>query len=186
MRLEYSKSLAGVEAELIRRTRALFDLDHKPDSVLDAFANDIELGWRTRKLPGLRVPGAWDPLEVGVRAIVGQQVSVKGATTLMGRLVDLLGVTLPARTDTDTGLDVDRYFQLWDKTRKELESEFGHEVSLEIEPGRFLVAESGYLIAEIRSIKQMGENLFYLVDAGFNNLARPILYGAYHPMSISP
>ena len=31
----------------------------------------------------------------------------------------------------------------------------------------------------------MGQNLFYLVDAGFNNLARPILYGAYHPMSIS-
>ena len=74
---------------------------------------------------------------------------------------------------------------MWDKTRKELEAEFGHSISLEIEPGRFLVAESGYLISEIRAIKQMGENLFYLVDAGFNNLARPILYGAYHPMSIA-
>ena len=94
------------------------------------------------------------------------------------------GLPTPYR-DTDTGLDVDRYYQLWDKTRKELESEFGHAISLEIEPGRFLVAESGYLIAEIRAIKQMGGNLFYLVDAGFNNLARPILYGAYHPMSIS-
>ena len=39
---------------------------------------------------------------------------------------------------------------------------------------------------EIRAIKQMGHNTFYLVDAGFNNLARPILYGAYHPMSIVP
>ncbi len=94
------------------------------------------------------------------------------------------GLPTPYR-DTDTGLDVDRYFQLWDKTRKELEAEFGHSISLEIEPGRFLVAESGYLISEIRAIKQMGENLFYLVDAGFNNLARPILYGAYHPMSIA-
>jgi len=87
--------------------------------------------------------------------------------------------------DTDTGLDVDRYFQLWDTTRKELEAEFGHSVSLEIEPGRFLVAECGYLISEVRAIKTMGENLFYLVDAGFNNLARPILYGSYHPMSIA-
>ena len=57
---------------------------------------------------------------------------------------------------------------------------------LEIEPGRYLVAESGYLVAEIRAVKQQGPNTFYLVDAGFNNLARPILYGAYHPMSIVP
>ena len=57
---------------------------------------------------------------------------------------------------------------------------------LEIEPGRYLVAESGYLITEIRAVKTIGENTFYLVDAGFNNLARPILYGAYHPMAICP
>ncbi len=49
-----------------------------------------------------------------------------------------------------------------------------------------MVAESGYLVAEIRAVKQMGSNTFYLLDAGFNNLARPILYGAYHPMSICP
>ena len=49
-----------------------------------------------------------------------------------------------------------------------------------------LSAESGYLISEIRAIKRMGDNTFYLLDAGFNNLARPILYGAYHPMSIVP
>ena len=94
------------------------------------------------------------------------------------------GLPTPYR-DSDVGLDVDRYYQLWDKTRKELESEFGHAISLEIEPGRFLVAESGFLLTEIRAVKKMGKNLFYLVDAGFNNLARPILYGAYHPMSIA-
>ncbi len=56
---------------------------------------------------------------------------------------------------------------------------------LEIEPGRYLVAESGYLLAEIRAVKRQDDNLFYLLDAGFNNLARPILYGAYHPMSVA-
>ena len=69
---------------------------------------------------------------------------------------------------------------------KRLEGRFGHPVRLEIEPGRYLVAESGYLVAEIRAIKRQGDNMFYLLDAGFNNLARPILYGAYHPMSIVP
>ena len=94
------------------------------------------------------------------------------------------GLPTPYR-ESDEPLDIDRYFQLWDATRKELAASFGHDVSLEIEPGRFLVAECGYLITEIRAIKNMGENLFYLVDAGFNNLARPILYGSYHPMSVA-
>jgi diaminopimelate decarboxylase len=82
--------------------------------------------------------------------------------------------------------DVGAYYKLWNSTRHQLAKEFGHELALEIEPGRYLVAESGYLITEIRAVKTTGENTFYLVDAGFNNLARPILYGAYHPMAICP
>ncbi|HVX12936.1 MAG TPA: diaminopimelate decarboxylase [Pirellulales bacterium] len=86
----------------------------------------------------------------------------------------------------DTYVDLDVYYRLWDASRKRLEDAFGHQLHLEIEPGRYLVAESGFLVTEIRAIKRMGGNTFYLVDAGFNNLARPILYGAYHPMSIVP
>jgi diaminopimelate decarboxylase len=85
----------------------------------------------------------------------------------------------------DQRVDIAAYFELWDGVRQRLATAFGHHVSLEIEPGRYLVAESGSLIAEIRAVKQMGDNLFYVVDAGFNNLARPILYGAYHPMAIA-
>ena len=114
--------------------------------------------------------------------------SMKATAIKVGKSITTIsaggGLPTPYR-DTDTGLDVDRYFELWDQTRKELEAEFGHSVSLEIEPGRFLVAECGFMITEVRAIKQQGDNLFYLVDAGFNNLARPILYGAYHPMSIA-
>jgi diaminopimelate decarboxylase len=94
------------------------------------------------------------------------------------------GLPTPYRPG-DELVDLEQYFQLWDQTRKKLEDRFGHKISLEIEPGRYLVAESGYLIAEIRAVKRMGDNTFYLLDAGFNNLARPILYGAYHPMSIA-
>jgi diaminopimelate decarboxylase len=93
------------------------------------------------------------------------------------------GLPVPYRAH-EQYVDLDAYFQLWDATRCRLQDAFGHPVRLELEPGRYLVAESGCLITEIRAVKQMGENLFYLVDAGFNDLARPILYGAYHPISI--
>ena len=81
-------------------------------------------------------------------------------------------------------VNLDEYFSLWDSSRKNLESELGHPIKLEIEPGRYLAAESGNLVTEIRAVKEMGDNTFYLVDAGFNNLARPIMYGSYHPISV--
>jgi diaminopimelate decarboxylase len=94
------------------------------------------------------------------------------------------GLPVPYRAG-QTYVDLEQYYSLWDATRKRLEGKFGHALKLEIEPGRYLVAESGFLIAEIRAVKSMGENTFYLLDAGFNDLARPILYGAYHPISIA-
>ena len=95
------------------------------------------------------------------------------------------GLPVPYQED-ESYIDLGRHFELWDSVRTGLQDDFGHRVNLEIEPGRFLVAECGFLLTEIRAVKQMGENLFYLVDAGFNNLARPILYGAYHPISVVP
>ncbi len=88
--------------------------------------------------------------------------------------------------DGEQYVDLDAYFQRWDAARRRLQDRFGHAVRLEIEPGRYLTAEAGYLIAEIRAVKRQAANTFYLVDAGFNNLARPILYGAHHPMAIAP
>jgi diaminopimelate decarboxylase len=93
------------------------------------------------------------------------------------------GLPVPYK-ESQTYVDLPHYYQLWDATRKRLEEKLGHKLTLELEPGRYLVAESGFLITEVRAIKQSGENTFYLLDAGFNNLARPILYGSYHPMSL--
>jgi diaminopimelate decarboxylase len=95
------------------------------------------------------------------------------------------GLPVPYKAD-QSYVDLPAYFKLWDETRQRLQNAFGHKITLEIEPGRYLAAEAGYLIAEIRAVKRMGQNTFYLLDAGFNNLARPILYGAYHPMSVTP
>ena len=95
------------------------------------------------------------------------------------------GLPVPYRPG-EPYVDLGAYFQRWDATRRRLQDRFGHAVGLEIEPGRYLTAEAGCLIAEIRAVKRQAGNTFYLVDAGFNNLARPILYGAYHPMAVAP
>lgn len=95
------------------------------------------------------------------------------------------GLPIPYRED-EPRLDIPSYAEVLTKTRQGLESKLGRSIELEIEPGRYLVAEAGYLLCEIRAIKQMGSMTFYLLDAGFNDLPRPILYGAYHPMSICP
>ena len=114
--------------------------------------------------------------------------AMQGIAHRVGSSIEVIsaggGLPTPYR-ETDESVYIDRYYQLWGQTRQQLQTDFGHPVSLEIEPGRFLVAESGYLLTEIRAVKKMGDNLFYLVDAGFNNLARPIMYGAYHPMAIA-
>ncbi len=95
------------------------------------------------------------------------------------------GLPIAYRAD-EAEVDLERYFELWNASRARIAERLGHAISLEIEPVRFLTADSGYMIAEIRAIKKMGNNLFYLLDAGFNNLARPILYGAWHPMALAP
>jgi len=86
----------------------------------------------------------------------------------------------------DCRIDTRHYFCLWDEVRKNAEQRLAHPVRLEIEPGRFLVAESAVLLAEIRATKQMGQNHFTLIDAGFNDLMRPALYGSYHEISLIP
>ena len=95
------------------------------------------------------------------------------------------GLTIPYR-QSDERVDIQEYCKLWWQVREELSKEFGRELQLETEPGRYIVAESGYLLSEVRAIKRMGENTFVLVDAGFNDLARPIMYGAYHEISVCP
>jgi diaminopimelate decarboxylase len=93
------------------------------------------------------------------------------------------GLSIPYR-DGDAGIDVAHYFGLWDAARREAEGLVGHALKLEIEPGRYLVAESAVLLAEVRAVKNAGANRFVLVDAGFNELMRPAMYGAFHAMSL--
>jgi diaminopimelate decarboxylase len=93
------------------------------------------------------------------------------------------GLPIPYRAG-EAALDVDAYFRVWDAARRGIEAQLGHAVQLEIEPGRFLVAESGLLLAEVRAIKTVDGNRFVLIDAGFDNLVRPAMYGSWHEISV--
>lgn len=93
------------------------------------------------------------------------------------------GIQIPFR-DEDEEIDVDKYFALWDAARKKIENHFGHSITLEIEPGRFLVGESGVLVCKVHAVKTMGSKKYVLVNAGFNDLVRPAMYGSYHKITV--
>jgi len=80
---------------IVSRLRVLFDLDARPDVVAAHLGGDPLLGPFVRQAPGLRLPGAFDPFEAAVRAVLGQQISVRAAATLAGRLVARFGRALP-------------------------------------------------------------------------------------------
>ena len=89
-----SPSLAPARAALLPRVRRLLDLDADPVAIGAHLAADPALAPLVARRPGLRVPGALDGFDLAVRAVLGQQVSVRGATTFAGRLAALLGEPL--------------------------------------------------------------------------------------------
>jgi AraC family transcriptional regulator of adaptative response / DNA-3-methyladenine glycosylase II len=80
--------------QIVARVRRLFDLDADPAAITAALGGDSIVGPRLASARGIRIPGAFDPFELTVRAILGQQVSVRGATTLAGRVVQRCGTPL--------------------------------------------------------------------------------------------
>jgi AraC family transcriptional regulator of adaptative response / DNA-3-methyladenine glycosylase II len=82
--------------DVVTRVSRIFDLDADPSTIGAHLSRDRRLAPLVRRRPGLRVPGGWDPFELTVRAILGQQVSVRAATTLAGRLAGAFGDALTA------------------------------------------------------------------------------------------
>ncbi len=93
LQLTWSDSLLPVKDELILRARRMFDLDHDPndsDPTLSKM-NQIKEGLF---VPGTRIPGVFHPFEASVRIILGQQITVKAATTIAGRIAERLGTPI--------------------------------------------------------------------------------------------
>ena len=89
--VEFTHSLTPVLPALLSRVRALFDLDARPDVIAKRLRKDPRLAAAVKANPGLRVPGAFNGFEMGLRAILGQQVTVKAATTIARRFVAAFG-----------------------------------------------------------------------------------------------
>jgi AraC family transcriptional regulator of adaptative response / DNA-3-methyladenine glycosylase II len=83
--VDLSTSLTPALPAILMRLRNLFDLDARPDVIARHLSEDKLLSDSLARRPGLRVPGAFDSFELAVRAVLGQQVSVRGASTLAGR-----------------------------------------------------------------------------------------------------
>jgi len=139
---------------------------------------------------------------IGLHMHIGSGVDYRHLSEVCGAMVDLVrqvqaagmdllaisaggGLSIPYRAGEPV-IDTAHYFGLWDQARQQAQTLLGHALQLEIEPGRYLVAEGGVLLAEVRASKDVGRNHFVLVDAGFNELMRPAMYGAFHAMSLLP
>lgn len=80
---------------ILARVRRVFDLTADPETIAAHLSRDPDLARMVAARPGLRAPGAWDGLELGVRAILGQQITVPAAVKLAGRLTAEYGEPLP-------------------------------------------------------------------------------------------
>jgi len=156
--------------------------------------------WHTELGDALAVIKAQGLQLVGLHMHIGSGVDYGHLSEVCGAMVELVrqtqsaghdlqaisaggGLSIPYR-EGEPVIDTNHYFGLWDAARKQAQEIVGHALHLEIEPGRFLVAESGVLLSEVRATKQAGANHFVLVDAGFSELMRPAMYGSFHAMSV--
>lgn len=134
---------------------------------------------------------------VGLHIHVGSGADLEHLKLVCHAMVDLVkrvnrdikavsgggGLSIPYERKS-APVDVAGYFEHWHSARRQIEAHLGHRIELEIEPGRYLTAQAGVLLAEVRATKNMGRNHFTLVDAGFNDLVRPAMYGSYHELSL--
>jgi AraC family transcriptional regulator, regulatory protein of adaptative response / DNA-3-methyladenine glycosylase II len=84
---------------IIARIRRMFDLSAEPGAIDSVLSCDPVLRPLVSARPGLRVPGGWSGFEIAIRAMLGQQITVKGATQLAGRIVAAMGTRVADDTD---------------------------------------------------------------------------------------
>lgn len=99
LNIEFDLARPAVLSASVQQLRDLFDLTASPADIADHLGTDPLLKEVVRKHPGLRIPGCWSMFETTARAVIGQQVSVRAATTVLGRLVGRYGRRLPAADD---------------------------------------------------------------------------------------
>lgn len=89
------------------------------------------------------------------------------------------GFKVPYKKD-DIETDIEELGKKLSKRFNAFEKEYGRELTLAFEPGKFLVSESGFFLAKVNVVKQTTSTVFAGIDSGFNHLIRPMFYGSQH------
>jgi len=153
---------------------------------------DLPLACQRVRDNGLQLVGLHMHIGSGVdyahlQQVCGAMVTLVQTVLAQGMDVQAIsaggGLSIPYQAG-EASIDTQHYFVLWDAARQHIAALLGHPVTLEIEPGRYLVAQSGVLLTEVRATKRMGANPFVMVDAGFSDLMRPAMYGSFHAMTL--
>lgn len=138
---------------------------------------------------GLRVTGLH--VHIGSGARLENLERTGDAVLTAGRLVGSElrvisaggGLPVPYVGDEEA-FDLERYGRAWQGTRDQLARTLGSRIELEVEPGRFLVAGAGLLLTRTLAVKRNRGTEYALVDSGFHNLPRVVLYGSHHGISV--
>lgn len=93
------------------------------------------------------------------------------------------GLPIVYNPETDAAMPLHEWGEQLTTSFAQFSREYGRDIQLQIEPGRFVVAECGVLVAEVQNIKKTPEYTFVLVNTGFNHNPRPAMYGSYHPIT---
>ena len=182
----------GIGREVTLRVNPGFGSGHAP-AVTTGGVHSKHGIWHEELADAVAQAEALDLAVTGLHVHVGSGASPAGlaaAAAAMRRLAPLAGRAL-VRLSAGGGIpvpyrpgepraDLDALASTWRAVQRELEGKLDRRIELEIEPGRYLVAESGVLVSEVRATKQSGPYAFALLDAGFHNLVRPAFYGAWH------
>ena len=167
LELEVAPHLAPHLMLLLSRVRTQFDLDANPEVIEAHLGQDPMLARFIAAAPGLRVPGCFDTFELAVRAVLGQQVSVAGASTIAGRLVKRFGDPISApfeqithlfpRAETLAAATVDDVAPLGMPGKRAQTiiglARFASEGGLDVKPGATLQQA----ISQLRSVPGIGE-----------------------------
>lgn len=154
----------------------------------------LEAYRRAAALPGLRILGLHAHIGSQIVAPAGHVETTRRLLAFAAELKQRLGLIL-GFLDVGGGLGIpyeeaERVMSpselasalapVWEAGIRAL----GYEPELWIEPGRWLVGPAGYLLARVNSVKRTPSRTFLNVDAGFNTLLRPSMYGAYHRVRV--
>lgn len=138
---------------------------------------------------GLKLDGVH--AHIGSGTDLGHWLRIKDLTLQVARQFENLhfvnlggGLPIVYNPETDTPMPVAEWGERLTDSFEAFSKEYGKEVQLQIEPGRYLVAECGHLISEVQNIKTTPAYTFALLNTGFNHNPRPAMYGSYHPLEV--